>query len=195
MPQEADRRKVHSKDRYARLEQYTQSLEATIAANGLQTPGQIAEPVTSLPVSDESTVHSAVGQETTQTTPGHGPDSNDEAMDLLSERFGSLQVAEDGHLRFFGATSNLHITHVGPFPLVPSNIRSLYGREQEILRHASVGHEVSEELEEHLLRLYFCWENPNIPVIDADIYYSERRNYRRTSCASHRYSEVLTNAM
>lgn len=116
-------------------------------------------------------------------------------MSPLSDRMGSLQIAEDGQLRFFGLTSNLHISHVGPFPLFNSNIRSVHWNEALILKAAGVGHEVEEELEDHLTKLYFTWENPNIPLVDEATYYQEKDRYRRLNQPSHRYSEVLNNAM
>lgn len=122
-------------------------------------------------------------------------DDADSDLDVLGERFGSLQLADDGQIRFFGATSNLHIKHVGLFSLTEPKIRSVYGKNEAILRRAGLNDPVSEELEGHLLLLYFCWENPNIPVVDQDIYYMERTSYRAIGRPTHRYSEVLTNAM
>lgn len=116
-------------------------------------------------------------------------------LNTLSDRMGSLQIAEDGQLRFFGPTSNLHISHVGPFPLFNSNIRSIHRNEALILKAAGVDHHVDEELEDHLTKLYFAWENPNIPIVDEETYYQERMRYRRLNQHSHRYSEVLANAM
>ncbi|KAJ6092302.1 hypothetical protein N7467_004271 [Penicillium canescens] len=108
---------------------------------------------------------------------------------------GSLQIAEDGQLRFFGPTSNLHISHVGPFPLFNSNIRSVYWNEALILTAAGVNDHVSDELEDHLTKLYFAWENPNIPLVDERTYFREKASYRQLNQPSHRYSEVLNNAI
>ncbi|KAJ5753596.1 uncharacterized protein N7511_007749 [Penicillium nucicola] len=113
----------------------------------------------------------------------------------LLDRMGSLQIAEDGQLRFFGPTSNLHISHVGPFPLFNSNIRSVHWNESLILTAAGVNDHVSDELEDHLTKLYFAWENPNIPLVDERTYYREKARYRQMNQPSHRYSEVLNNAI
>lgn len=115
--------------------------------------------------------------------------------DALSDRMGSLQIAEDGQLRLFGPTSNLHISHVGHFPLFNSNIRSVYRNEGVILKAAGVDHHVDEELEDHLTKLYFNWENPNIPLVEEATYYREKTRQRKLDQCSHRYSEVLNNAM
>lgn len=116
-------------------------------------------------------------------------------INALSDRMGSLQIAEDGQLRFFGPTSNLHISHVGPFPLFNSNIRLVHWNEALILTAAGVNNHVDEELEDHLTKLYFAWENPNIPLVDERAYYQGKNCYRNLNQPNHRYSEVLNNAM
>ena len=108
---------------------------------------------------------------------------------------GSLQIAEDGQLRLFGPTSNLHISHVGPFPLFNSNIRLVHWNEALILTAAGVNSHVDKELEDHLTKLYFAWENPNIPLVDERAYYEGKNCYRNLNQPNHRYSEVLNNAM
>lgn len=116
-------------------------------------------------------------------------------MSPLPDRMGSLQIAEDGQLRFFGPTSNLHISHVGPFPLFNSNIRSIHWNENLILKAAGVDHPVDVELEDHLTKLYFTWENPNIPLVHEETYWQEKKRSREHNQITHRYSEVLNNAM
>lgn len=116
-------------------------------------------------------------------------------MDQLSGRIGSLQIAEDGQLRFYGATSNLHILHNGPMSLSRSKFRSTSEEGDSLLRGGGVGHHVSEELEDHLLQLYLCWEDPSIHVVDETVFWRERRGCKATNSVSSMYSEVLTNAM
>lgn len=126
-----------------------------------------------------------------------GPKATQDAdplMDQLSGRIGSLQIAEDGQLRFYGATSNLHILHNGPLSLSRSYFRSLQNGE-EMLRRTDVGHFVDTDLEDHLLKLYFCWEDPSIHVVDEDVFWRERNKCRASNQVSYVYSEVLTNAM
>lgn len=116
-------------------------------------------------------------------------------MDQLSGRIGSLQIAEDGQLRFYGATSNLHILHNGPMSLSKSKFRSASEDGASLLIGGGVGHHVSEELEDHLLKLYLCWEDPSIHVVDESVFWRERRRCKTTNSSSSVYSEVLTNAM
>ncbi|KAF9886161.1 hypothetical protein FE257_011986 [Aspergillus nanangensis] len=219
MPQEIDGRKVPTKERYAVMERYAQTLESFILSKGMELPpnNDTVEAQPSALALAHNNPATSIGEEEEEEEehirisfpaqkPARRPEITDPtarrysedisgAVDLLSERLGSLQVAEDGQLRFFGPTSNLHITHVGPYPLIETVTQSIHGREHEILHHAAVDNFVDVDLEEHLLRLYFCWENPNIPVVDERTYYFERSNYRKTGRPCHRYSEVLTNAM
>jgi hypothetical protein len=116
-------------------------------------------------------------------------------MDQLSGRIGSLQIAEDGQLRFYGATSNLHILHNGPMSLSRSKFRSASEDGANLLIGGGVGHQVSDELEDHLLKLYLCWEDPSIHVVDEGVFWRERHRCKTTNSSSSVYSEVLTNAM
>ncbi|KIW11440.1 hypothetical protein PV08_10740 [Exophiala spinifera] len=120
---------------------------------------------------------------------------SDTLADQLSGRMGSLQIAEDGQLRFYGATSNLHILHNGPLSLSRSRFRSLSQEGSNLLHGAGVGHLVDQDLEDHLLRLYFCWEDPTIHVVEESIFWRERRRCLSGHHFSSYYSEVLSNAM
>lgn len=218
-----DKRKVGSKKRISLLGSYALELESLLVHHGvglpLSRPDYLLPPTSSVSssavVSDSTTGNSQVADASQRAAPATDPkictaptesspstsDSGNalpntpRVMNPLSDRSGSLQIAEDGQLRFFGPTSNLHISHVGPFPLFNSNIRTIHGNESLILRAANVDYPVDEELENHLTKLYFAWENPNIPIVDEGTYYQEKARYRKYNLVSHRYSEVLTNAM
>lgn len=115
-------------------------------------------------------------------------------MDQLAGRMGLLRVAGDGQLRFFGATSNLHILLTG-IRQNPSSFLESMQDVQMILDGAGVGISVSMELENHLLRLYFAWEDPSIHVVDETVFYRERANFRSNNETRGMYSETLMNAM
>lgn len=199
---------------------YVQALESLLLQHDIELPvGRPNEILPSVPtppppmsIDDEVMIRSTARRASNHTAPSVGSGicaASDEVpsdllsmsedslhgMNSISDRIGSLQVAEDGQLRFFGPTSNLHISHVGPFPLFNSNIRSVHYNENLILTAAGVAHPVDEELEDHLTKLYFTWENPNIPLVDEEAYYEAKSRYRKLNQTSHRYSEVLNNAM
>jgi len=208
-----DKRKFPCKDRLAALEVHAQRLESLLRANGIAVPvfrpeaslfpdrsdpprsiddTSITGPNTSL---DElaQKMGDVTGTNTRDPTEFSG--KTDPFEDQLCERMGSLQMAEDGQLRFYGATSNLNILHNGPLSIRLSRSRRVNGTWQEILNTAGVGQFVSPELEDHLLKLYFCWEDPSIHIVDEKLYYRERVKWRLGDCSSAMYSEVLTNAM
>lgn len=121
-------------------------------------------------------------------------------MDQLSKRMGSLRVAEDGQLRYYGATSNMHILRssvTSPSESVPS--RTGQYNSSQILVQAGIGQYVATELEDHLIKLYLAWENPFIHVVDEEAFLEARRkvtssNNPKGPFPSY-YSELLVNSM
>lgn len=120
---------------------------------------------------------------------------DDEIVDQLSARIGSFQIAEDGQLRYFGATSNLHILHNGIFSLSRSPTRSIRTEGKEVLERAGLGQRVDPEIEKHLADLYFKWEDPAIHVVDEEMYHEEHEKWNSGIDGSPFYSETLKNAM
>lgn len=113
----------------------------------------------------------------------------------LSSRLGTLQVAEDGQLRYYGATSNLNLLQHDSIQASRFESRSIRKNGQQLLEHAGVGQTVDPELEDHLIDLYFAWEDPSSHIVDREMYYEQRKLWKegKDDCAF--YSEVLTNAM
>ena len=121
---------------------------------------------------------------------------DDEIMDQLSARMGEFQIAEDGQLRYFGATSNLHILQNGLSSLSPALNRSvLRAKGEKILSRAGLEQKVNQDLERHLEDLYFRWEDPAIHVVDEDMYFLAKGDYYAGQDGSSFYSETLKNAM
>lgn len=129
-----------------------------------------------------------------------GEEGIEAAMDQLSKRMGSLRVAEDGQLRYYGATSNMHILRTSvtsPSESVPS--RSGQYNTTEILVQGGVGHYVAPELEDHLIKLYLAWENPFIHVVDEEAFLEARKKVTSRTNPKEPfpsyYSELLVNSM
>ncbi|KAJ5465321.1 fungal-specific transcription factor domain-containing protein [Penicillium daleae] len=119
-------------------------------------------------------------------------------LDSLVIRVGSLRVAEDGEMRFFGATSNLHLLQQRAFdPLYYHH--TIRENTQTILEKAGVGQEVPRELEDHLIKLYLSWEDPATHVVDGQRFLEARNQVLDHPSNVERlpsyYSEVLVNAM
>lgn len=131
-------------------------------------------------------------------SPTADPDGDAE-LDLLAKRMGSLRVAEDGQLRYYGATSNMHILRT-PATHPPATSQARFGKYDagELLTRFGVGLYVPRELEEHLIKLYMAWENPFIHVVDADSFMQARQQALTTGSSnslSRCYNEILVNAM
>jgi len=86
----------------------------------------------------------------------------------ITQRAGPLNIGEDGQLRYFGAQSNYHLLHG---PIYNAATESLDSSQQAGLATAArLGKlaKVSPEVEEHLLELYWRWQNPWVYLIDKE---------------------------
>lgn len=115
--------------------------------------------------------------------------------DALAAQMVSLKIAEDGQLRYYGPTSNLHIVHNGQFSVSRPPIRSIPEEGRAALESAGVSLVVDPAVEMHLTRLYFSWEDPAIHVVDEDMFYSEKMKWSMGVTNGSFFSETLNNAM
>jgi hypothetical protein len=126
-----------------------------------------------------------------------GDEAEREVIEQLSQRIGTLKLASDGHLRFYGPTSNLNLVDVAstsqqrPGP----DERSVRHDGQELLNHLRIGQHVEQSLEDHLIKLYFTWQNPSLYIVEPEMFAMARAKWRDESDDTPFYSEVLTNAM
>ncbi|KAH7127308.1 fungal-specific transcription factor domain-containing protein [Dactylonectria macrodidyma] len=114
---------------------------------------------------------------------------------LLSARMGSLRIAEDGGLRYYGPTSNLHVHQDGFQSLSRSTIRNVEREGMQALERLGLNQEVPVALEIHLAKLYFTWEDPAIHVVDEETFFHEKRQWTLQETPSSYYSETLNNAI
>jgi hypothetical protein len=121
--------------------------------------------------------------------------SEDEITDILAARMGGLRIAEDGELRYYGPTSNLHVHPNGSHSLSCLNIRHVETEGLGVLERLGLAQEISLATEAHLAKLYFCWEDPAIHVVDEATFFAEKENTVVHGKKSPYYSETLNNAM
>jgi hypothetical protein len=127
---------------------------------------------------------------------GEEDEAEKDVIEQISHRIGTLKIAGDGHLRFFGATSNLNLVDVSATQQRQRpDARTVRHDGQDILNHLRVGQSLDQALEDHLLELYFTWQNCSTYVVDKDMYYTARQQWREEFDDTPFYSEVLTNAM
>lgn len=134
----------------------------------------------------------SLGFDSLPTTP---TESEGDITDILAARVGALRIAEDGELRYYGPTSNLHVHPNGCQSLSRSTIRHVETEGLGVLERLGLAHEVPLETEAHLARLYFSWEDPAIHVVDEATFFAEKENTVVHGRKSPYYSETLNNAM
>lgn len=124
---------------------------------------------------------------------GDSDDNTEALIDQLSLRVGSLQIRPGGHARYYGPTSNFNLIR----ELVPNsadlNRTSLTDSREHLIR-LGLGKQVPEGLEDHLVNLYFCWQNPALRVVDRDTYEAAKTKTGFWKDSRY-YSESLRNAM
>ncbi|KAM5352840.1 hypothetical protein ACJ41O_005562 [Fusarium nematophilum] len=113
---------------------------------------------------------------------------------ILSARMGSLRIAEDGQLRYYGPTSNLNVQNNGVQSLSRSMIRDVASEGKGVLQKLGLDHPVSASLEMHLAKLYFAWEDPAIHVVDEESFFQEKGRCLEGTSSPY-YSETLNNAI
>ena len=127
---------------------------------------------------------------------GEEDEAENDVIEQLSHRIGTLKIAGDGHLRFYGATSNLNLVDVSATQQRQRpDARTVRHDGQDILNHLRVGQPVDQALEDHLVELYFTWQNPSTYVVDKEMFMTARTKWRNELDDTPFYSEVLTNAM
>lgn len=127
---------------------------------------------------------------------GEEDEAEKDVIEQISHRIGTLKIAGDGHLRFYGATSNLNLVDVSATQQRQRpDARTVRHDGQDILNHLRVGQAVDEALENHLVELYFTWQNTSTYVVDKEMFMIARAKWRNELDDTPFYSEVLTNAM
>lgn len=120
-------------------------------------------------------------------------DSTEELVDKLSERVGSLQIGPEGHVRYYGPTSNFNLAEM---PTMDASSAHLSARNEaaDCFRKLGLDKPVPKDLQDHLINLYFTWHDPALHAVDKTIFESARITWSQNKNATF-YSEALSNAM
>lgn len=125
---------------------------------------------------------------------GHNNCDNMEALiEQLSERIGSLQIGPGGHIRYYGPTSNFNLVKM-PIPNAISLHRTVRHDGQDYLNRLGLGKEVPPALEDHLVSLYFAWQDPALHIVDRNMFEDARTSWKQMNDTPY-YSEALHNSM
>ncbi|EPS33960.1 hypothetical protein POX_a01052 [Penicillium oxalicum] len=172
---------------YANINQAGLRSQTGLSLENYQAPMQQQPQATALPTSHDRDHESDSDEEN---------EAENDVIEQLSHRIGTLKLAGDGHLRFYGATSNLNLVDVSATQQRQRpDARTVRHDGQDILNHLRVGQPVDQALEDHLIELFFTWHNPSIYVVDKEMYMTARHRWRNEYEDTPFYSEVLTNAM
>ncbi|CAG8925675.1 unnamed protein product [Penicillium salamii] len=128
-----------------------------------------------------------------QTTSGPGRDAKsteeiEDLIDELSDRVGTLRFGPEGQSYFYGPTST--------FNLADDDAPASDRQTSRIFNYNEMDFDtaVPPALEEHLLNLYFTWQDPSFHVTDRQMFEKGRSAYLRREKTPF-YSEALFYAM
>ncbi|KAK7415148.1 hypothetical protein QQX98_006092 [Neonectria punicea] len=121
-------------------------------------------------------------------------ESTEALVDQLSERIGSLQIGPGGQVRYYGPTSNFNLVDM-PAPDNLTVHRTIRNDGQEYLDRLGMGKAVPFELEEHLVNLYFTWQDPAFHVVNRAMFDAAKAGWVEREEDTPYYSEALQNAI
>lgn len=120
--------------------------------------------------------------------------SEDDPTEQLVSRLGRLCITEDGPRRYYGATSNLHLTQNPLVYCFQPAIRTLSAEGEAELERAGLRWERNADYEDHLTNLFFAWHNTCLYLVNEAIYYHHRALYRSGISTAY-FSPTLENAI
>ncbi|CVL08509.1 related to pathway-specific regulatory protein nit-4 [Fusarium mangiferae] len=77
----------------------------------------------------------------------------------ISDRLGALNIGEDGQIHYFGSRSNFSLLKNSPVASSTVSSRDLQKQAADTLDQLNLRIEVSDELRNHLLDLFWSWQN------------------------------------
>ncbi|EXF83407.1 hypothetical protein CFIO01_13264 [Colletotrichum fioriniae PJ7] len=117
----------------------------------------------------------------------------EDLVDQLSDRIGSLQIRAGGHIRYYGPTSNFSLAQL-PFPDVFAARRTIRNDGNDLLGRLGLNKSVPCALEEHLIKLYFAWQDPVLHVVNQHMFYQAKSRWDDGEESPY-FSESLKNAL
>jgi len=119
-----------------------------------------------------------------------------EVTGQISDRIGTLLGTAKGNWRFYGATSNLHLSKdKQALQLEPKSISQQQARISAKLEFLQLDQKFDAHLIQHLIRLYFTWQNPSLHIVDQDPFERAQNLRMNKGEKSTFYTEFLVNAM
>ncbi|KAK1976422.1 fungal-specific transcription factor domain-containing protein, partial [Colletotrichum cereale] len=121
--------------------------------------------------------------------------TEEDLVNQISDRLGSLRVGPNGQISYHGPTSNFSLVDlpVGSDALFID--RTVRHDGQELLDNMGLGMPVPLDLGEHLIGLYFAWQDPLSHIVDRSVYEESKYDWFGREEETPYYSEALRNAM
>ncbi|KEF58840.1 uncharacterized protein A1O9_03683 [Exophiala aquamarina CBS 119918] len=131
------------------------SLERQLHAYQQQGSSSILLATTPVPTADHSELLYL------ETEPSKNADTPHDRgpVDDLAEIAGQLDIAEDGHLRYFGAPSYFNLLRSNAYGATADSEQNVYAVQPAFSYHL-IDIELSPEIQTHLLDMYWKWQNP-----------------------------------
>lgn len=114
----------------------------------------------------------------------------EDLIDELSDRVGTLHVGPGGQPHFYGPTSTFNLADA---PVV-GDFRRTHTLDGNMRKGLEADEEVPVALEEHLISLYFSWQDPSSHVLDREMFEEAKTKWQRSEDTQF-YSEALHYAM
>ncbi|ODV89698.1 hypothetical protein CANCADRAFT_4322 [Tortispora caseinolytica NRRL Y-17796] len=159
-----DKRKPYPKEYISALCARISALEALLQEAGIAAPPQ------SLAIPDYTT------DLTWMTVTDSASGLTGDLTQVLAERIGELNIADDGHLRYFGATSIYHLDGVG---INQQSFEDLDTLGTEALIAAGLNEPLDLDQRDHLLQLYWTWHNCFFNHINQHVFMKHMHLYQQ----------------
>lgn len=114
-------------------------------------------------------------------------------IDELSNSVGTLRIGPGGQTHFCGPTSNFNLADMPDSETIDSH-RKVQNGVLRCLDYLGTTGEALASLEDHLINLYFTWQDPFFHVVDRRIYEEAKDKWFDTGDTPF-YSESLKNSM
>nr|XP_036589172.1 fungal specific transcription factor [Colletotrichum truncatum]KAF6800814.1 fungal specific transcription factor [Colletotrichum truncatum] len=121
--------------------------------------------------------------------------TEEDLLNQLSDRLGSLHIGPNGKISYFGPTSNFSLVEMPLGSDVLAVDRTVRNDGQEHLDNMGYGKTIPPDLEEHLISLYFTWQDPFSHIVDRALYEDAKQKWFEREEDTPYYSEALRNAM
>jgi hypothetical protein len=119
-----------------------------------------------------------------------------EVTGQISNRIGTLLDAAKGNWRFYGATSNIPLSKDRQaLQLEPRSISQQQARIFAQLEFLQLNYTFDAHFTQHLIKLYFTWQNPSLHIVDQDAFEEAQDLRLHKGEQSTFYTEFLFNAM